>query len=652
MENPFLIDIPDKDEYTFEEYKYIQYKLSQINIDDLLKSFYPPIHHFYEYNDFRNRCTNGLRQKMIDVQINSLPKKHLYKVGDGNNKNCIVCCTPFSHENTEYKNNYNKNSRYNASQDILTSLKEVGYNGFFYLFNGGFPNPTGTEMKYAGVPYCFKIFMMLEAKKKGFEKIIWIDSNCYAVNNPQKLFDILDSQETLLHVLDYGNNYNAMSFKHTIDLLNSITNSDIHSASYIGTIVFGLNVQSDIIMKIIDEYYDMVKLGFPFLSIFPEEIVLTSIFNKSEYKHLLYRNNDSSKLQIHEDRLDMNSARENGYYFLHRKYKESVMDECKILPLSFCIPDECIVNDIPEKECVLASLIPGNVSTYLFVGKEKEYNEMYRKSRFAITKMKGGWDCLRHYEILMNGCIPLFENLKDCPTYTLTTYPKHLNDEAYELYNNWCEKDEYIHKYNILCLKYLDHTRNFCTTSYTTKYFLDNIKNGHRVKNVLLLTCHTGVNYNRESLWIGLKRHLKKINGVAVEFEKMPFLYNDYEMKNDKDVNFFTYPKRLEKDEYYNMSENEIIDKIKENFWDLIIYGKIGPDEYCTFPHFDLVKSNYNKDNIVFLFGGDEIFDLTKTDKTEHHLNMFNRWIPYYPYAEYLNNYKQFGVCFVRELEM
>ena len=653
--NPFLIDIEDKDEYTFEEYKDIQYKLSQINIDNILNSFFPPTNYFYEYNDFKNRCTNGLRQKMIDVHRNVLPTKNLYKVGDGgNHKNCIVCCTSFSHENTDYKNDFDTSSRYSASQDIIRSLNEVGFNGHFYLLNGGFPNPTGIEMKYAGVPYCFKIFMMLEAKKLGFEKVIWIDSNCYAINNPQRLFDILDSQETLFHSIPFGNNYDAMVFKQTIDLLNSITNTDLHYASYIGSIVFGLNLQSEIIMRLIDEYYEMVKLGLPFLSIFPEEIVFSAIFNKPEYKHLLYHKYENSSLQIHEYRLDTNSAREHGYFFSHRQYNKIKVNDIthhNILPLSFCIPDECIVDKIPEKEYLLASLIPGDITTYIFSGKETEYNEMYRKSRFAITKMKGGWDCLRHYEILMNGCIPLFENLKDCPKYTLTTYPKEWNDEAFELYNNWCENDECINKYNDLCSRYLDHTRKYCTTSYTTKYVLDNLKYGNHVKNVLLLTCHTGVNYNRESLWIGLKRYLKNINGVAVEFEKMPFLYTDYEIK-DSDKNFFTLPKRLEKDEHYNMSENEIVDKIKDKFWDLIIYGKMGPDEYCTFPHFDLVKSNYNKDNIVFLFGGDEIFDLTKTDKTEHHLNMFNRWIPYAPYIDFLNTYKELGVCFVRELEM
>jgi hypothetical protein len=83
----------------------------------------------------------------------------------------------------------------------------------------------------------------------------------------------------------------------------------------------------------------------------------------------------------------------------------------------------------------------------------------------------------------------------------------------------------------------------------------------------------------------------------------------------------------------------------------LIIYGKIGPDEFCTFPYFDVVKSKYNKNNIVFLFGGDEIFNLKITDCHSYHKNMFGVSIYYKPYSDYLNYYKQFGKCFVRELE-
>ena len=82
------------------------------------------------------------------------------------------------------------------------------------------------------------------------------------------------------------------------------------------------------------------------------------------------------------------------------------------------------------KKYLLASLIPGDMTTYIFNKyKEVEYNKMYQDSRFALTKKKGGWDCLRHYEILMNGCIPLFENLDklEYSTFNLLYFLKSSN---------------------------------------------------------------------------------------------------------------------------------------------------------------------------------------------------------------------------------
>jgi hypothetical protein len=340
----------------------------------------------------------------------------------------------------------------------------------------------------------------------------------------------------------------------------------------------------------------------------------------------------------------------------HDEVYELDVEKPNVFSLSFCVPDECVVRDVPVKTSLLATLIPGDSSTYIFgPHQEAEYNEMYRGARFAITKMKGGWDCLRHYEILMNGCIPLFEGLADCPAATLTTYPKELNKEAYALYDSWSEDSANIEAYERLCAKYLEHTRLHCTTSATAAYFLRHIKNGHKAKRILLLTGHHGVNYNRESLWIGLKRHVQRIGGTAVEYDKMPFLYDDFDNTAPNKyygANRFTFPKRLQKDADYDMSEIEIVSKIQDNFWDLIIYGKVGPDEFCTFPFFDLVKQKYNRNKIAFVFGGDEIFDMTRTDDADYHVNMFNRPILYKPYADYLNNCRQFGTCFVRELNV
>jgi hypothetical protein len=48
------------------------------------------------------------------------------------------------------------------------------------------------------------------------------------------------------------------------------------------------------------------------------------------------------------------------------------------------------------------------------------------------------------------------------------------------------------------------------------------------------------------------------------------------------------------------LPDSEIIEKIKNKFWDLVVFGKVGPDEFCNFPYYDLVKTKYNKDEEFF----------------------------------------------------
>jgi hypothetical protein len=317
--NPFLIDIPDQEEYTIDDYVNIQTQLNKKNIDHIIENFYSTRNKFYSVKDFKSRIKKGITQTLINLDDKMLPTQHLYKIGTGgNNRNCFVCCTPFTDATNE-----NGNSRYNASKQILTSLENTGFNGYFYLFNGGFPNPTGTEMKFAGVPYCFKIFMMLEAEKKGFDKVIWIDSGCYALNNPEALFDILYKDDAVMRTVNYNNNYNAMVFQNTIKMLNSITKCNLHNAIYIETIVFGLNMQSIHVKEFIKEYYDMVRQGYPFFSIFPEEIVFSALFQKEEYKGLITRDYSiQSKLKIHETIMNETQAKNDGYYFHHKDYSK------------------------------------------------------------------------------------------------------------------------------------------------------------------------------------------------------------------------------------------------------------------------------------------------------------------------------------------
>lgn len=310
-------------------------------------------------------------------------------------------------------------------------------------------------------------------------------------------------------------------------------------------------------------------------------------------------------------------------------------------PFPYCIPDENIVSleEIKNKKhIVISDIIPGEKSTYRFnQNDEKEYNEHYQESFFAYTQKKGGWDCLRHYEILANGCLPIFKNLNHCPNDSLYSFPKELIME-YTTKLLPFRKENHTEYFYYLD-KILKHTRNYCSTSSRAKYFLEKMNHLPNIKNILLITCDKGVNYTRELFWIGMKRIIQEKNGIAIEFPKIPFLYESYKGDTTNLHGYgFNYTGKLKDD--YHLEEIDIIQKIKNGFWDLIIFGKVGPDELWegsipNLPLWNLVVENYSKEKIVFLYGGDECIDLT-TD------NIYSRHIMYHG---------NFGHCFVRELK-
>lgn len=97
----------------------------------------------------------------------------------------------------------------------------------------------------------------------------------------------------------------------------------------------------------------------------------------------------------------------------------------EMLPIGFSIPESRVRSGVRDKTKWISNLIPGQPCTYIYT-KEADYYAEYATSVFAITCKKGGWDCLRHYEILAQGCIPLFIGLEGCPPETLAFFPKAL----------------------------------------------------------------------------------------------------------------------------------------------------------------------------------------------------------------------------------
>lgn len=149
-------------------------------------------------------------------------------------------------------------------------------------------------------------------------------------------------------------------------------------------------------------------------------------------------------------------------------------------PISFAIPKEKVCK--PESVFPKTKHISGEMPNHKGVDgwkikNEEEYYEMYRQAYYGITYMKGGWDSLRHYEILMNGCIPLFLDIAGCPQNTLTSLPKdflkdfmenniRINDGAINVLHNDYQAKEIIYEM-------LEWTERYCTTKALAEYVLE-----------------------------------------------------------------------------------------------------------------------------------------------------------------------------------
>ncbi len=311
--------------------------------------------------------------------------------------------------------------------------------------------------------------------------------------------------------------------------------------------------------------------------------------------------------------------------------------DLKTLP--YCIPDELFLDSelpIDRKKYVISPLIPGDTSNYLFgAGEESGYYNMYRQSMFALTSKKGGWDCLRHYEILAAGCIPIFEDLDSCPQDTMVSFPKDLLREAYRVLLPWRNTEEQREAYPYFSSRLIEFAKANCTVSANAVQFLRDID---PYCNILMLVGHPGINYTRELNWIGIKRLM---GNSAVEYPPLDFLYDDFPESRLKELygNGFTYSRRLPSQMRVKIPEEELIESIQQKKWDVIIYGKVGADEtdigsVPNLPYWEHVFKRYSRDEIVFWYGGDGMQDMTYANR----------------YSDHLARHCQYARCFVREL--
>ena len=161
-----------------------------------------------------------------------------------------------------------------------------------------------------------------------------------------------------------------------------------------------------------------------------------------------------------------------------------------VFPISFGIPKEKIINEIKQKEKILAHIIPEDKSTYIYENENDYYND-YAISYFGKTTKKAGWDCLRHYEIIANGCIPYFPDLSKCPRDTMVSFPKDIILNTNDIF---AKIGKEIHVYDELLKEYSEQILTFCKNHLTTERIVEylinialNQRKMHKVDNNIII---------------------------------------------------------------------------------------------------------------------------------------------------------------------
>jgi hypothetical protein len=224
--------------------------------------------------------------------------------------------------------------------------------------------------------------------------------------------------------------------------------------------------REDIPNKIRNRYFDLVFYG----SAYRDRQFLPEV-------SLAYHPSQIVFIDGEDDTYIISELMGRGFYFK----RELLFHTAGVFPIQFAIPKEKIVHTILHKRQLMApspatamspASTPGNdIRIY---ANEADYYRQYSESYFGITKKKGGWNTLRHLEIIAAGALPYFEGLEHCPDSIMVNLPKKELLEARELYDFW--SDSKIPDWHGLFLKVRRILENHLTTEALARQVLDKIR--------------------------------------------------------------------------------------------------------------------------------------------------------------------------------
>lgn len=304
-----------------------------------------------------------------------------------------------------------------------------------------------------------------------------------------------------------------------------------------------------------------------------------------------------------------------------------------VWPISFAIPEERMVDKpilFRYKSQVFSSLLPGARNTYVYP-EEKTYQEQYRRSMFALTMKKAGWDCQRHYEILANGCLPLFVDWDLIPDSICTFLPSELLSQllhwpglrlpARDRPGPWYQ-DGHVHEhagydpviltaqaslYDRVATELLSYTRSHLTCRAMASYIMRTIRlqTGSSSDRVLWVAGPARGEYLGDLMHVGFK---KVLGERLVEYPGTSYLYEPADRNAGRLYGRgFSYAGALE-----NYSMNAVTDPLADTY-EWLVFARPWKDTEDVELRRRLLERYRDKTRVVFLMGDDR----TKTEQLQ-----------------------------------
>lgn len=240
--------------------------------------------------------------------------------------------------------------------------------------------------------------------------------------------------------------------------------------------------RTDIENKIKTNYFDLIVYGAVYRNLDFLELVI-SHYDKNKIIFI----DGHEIVNIHHDLVD------RGLYF-----KMTIENEYKnIIPINLSIPKEKIYTGEIHKDKLLGTVIPGAVQTFIY-NDENEYYKDYQASLFGYTWKKACWESMRHCEIMMNRCVPLFVDIKHCPSQSLQKLPKSILTEVFDIFVGFDKSildSEFIYgKHTNAITNFdlntfndleIDYDRYYEINDKLYSYLINNLTTEHTAKNII-----------------------------------------------------------------------------------------------------------------------------------------------------------------------